>query len=143
VVSTAEAHSLASIPRIARRPETRQEAIANAAIRIAEDLGAAAIAAFTETGSTARRMASHRHGVPLLAFTSRDETRSQLALQWGVETFVVPRMAHTDEMIAQVDRAMLELGRARPGDLVVIVAGTPPGTVGSTNTLRVHRLGGQ
>lgn len=142
IIATVEAQSLGAIPRIARRPESRQEAIANAATRIAEDLGARAIVAFTETGSTARRMASHRHGTPLLAFTSRPETRSRLALQWGVETFVVPRMAHTDEMITQVDRAMLDLKRGEPGDLVVIVAGTPPGTVGSTNTLRVHRLGG-
>ncbi len=143
VIATVEAQSLGAIPRIARRPENRQEAIANAAARIAEDLGARAIVAFTETGSTARRMASHRHGTPLLAFTPRPETRSQLALQWGVETFVVPRVDHTDEMIAQVDRAMLDLGRGERGDLVVIVAGTPPGAVGSTNTLRVHRLGGQ
>lgn len=141
IIATVEAQSLSGIARIARRPETRQEAIANAAIRIAEDLGARAIVAFTETGSTARRMATHRHGAPLLAFTPRPEVRSQLALQWGVETFVVPRVAHTDDMIAQVDRAMLELGRAQKGDLVVVVAGTPPGAVGSTNTLRVHRLG--
>ena len=57
------------------------------------------------------------------------------------ETFVVDPVDHTDAMVAQVDRAMLELGRGAPGDVVVIVAGTPPGTPGSTNTLRVHRLG--
>ena len=143
IITIVESQSLEAIPRIARRPETRQEAIANAAIRIAEDLEARALVAFTETGSTARRVASHRHRVPCLAFTSDPAVRSQLALQWGVETFVVPRLSTTDEMVAQVDRAMLELDRGEPGDLVVIVAGTPPGAVGSTNTLRVHRLGGR
>jgi pyruvate kinase len=64
-----------------------------------------------------------------------------LTLVWGVETFVVPDVRTTDEMVAQVDRAMLELGRGVAGDLVVIVAGTPPGVTGTTNALRVHRLG--
>jgi pyruvate kinase len=67
--------------------------------------------------------------------------RSQLSVVWGVETFVVPEVRTTDEMVAQVARAMLELGRGEPGDLVVIVAGTPPGIAGGTNSLRVHRLG--
>jgi pyruvate kinase len=81
--------------------------------------------------------------VPLLAFTTESAVRSQLALAWGAETFVVPRAAQTDELIAQVDRSLLELGRGRPGDLVVIVAGTPPGYEGTTNTMRIHRLGGE
>ena len=94
-------------------------------------------------GATARHVAVHRHGIPLLAFTSRPEVRSQLALLWGAETFVVPKMHHTDDMVAMADKALLDLGRGHVGDFVVIVAGTPPGTVGSTNTLRVHKLGGE
>jgi len=112
-------------------------------VRIAEDLHAVALVAFTETGATARHVAVHRHRIPLLAFTTRPEVRSQLALVWGAETFVVQKVEHTDEMVALADRALLELGRGQPGDFVVIVAGTPPGTAGSTNTLRVHRLGGE
>jgi pyruvate kinase len=69
------------------------------------------------------------------------EVRSQLALTWGVETFLVPAVEHTDEMVRQVDSAMLELDRMQPGDRIVIVAGSPPSTVGSTNAMRVHRLG--
>jgi len=56
---------------------------------------------------------------------------------------VVPRASHTDEMVMQADRALLEMGRGKKGDYIVIVAGTPPGTAGSTNTLRVHQLGGE
>ena len=67
--------------------------------------------------------------------------RSQLSMTWGVETFLVAFCESTDAMVRQVDQAMLALDRFQPGDLVVIVAGSPPGTVGSTNSIRVHRLG--
>ena len=79
--------------------------------------------------------------VRLLAFTALPEVRSQLALTWGTETFIVPHMQTTDEMIRIVDKSLLELGRYKRGDLVVIVAGAPPGTVGSTNLIHVHRIG--
>jgi pyruvate kinase len=88
-------------------------------------------------------VAAHRHAIPILAFTPRPEVRSRLALVWGAETFIVPQAPNTDEMVAQVDRALLEMNRGKKGDYVVIVAGTPPGTAGSTNTLRVHQLGGE
>ena len=60
---------------------------------------------------------------------------------WGVETFLVPPVAHTDDMVRQVDAALLDIGRCEVGDDVVIVAGAPPGIPGSTNALRVHRMG--
>jgi pyruvate kinase len=132
-----------SLPSVRRRPETRPEAIALNAVRIAEDLHAIALVAFTETGATVRHVAAHRNAIPILAFTPRPEVRSRLALVWGAETFIVPRASHTDDMVAQADRALLEMGRGKKGDYIVIVAGTPPGTAGSTNTLRVHRLGGE
>jgi pyruvate kinase len=117
------------------------DAIAHAAVRVAADVKARALVAFTQSGATARRVARHRPEIPLLAFTTEPEVRSQLALTWGVETFIVPRADHTDVMISQVDRAMLELERGSPGDRVVVVAGTPVGASGTTNTLRVHVLG--
>jgi pyruvate kinase len=78
----------------------------------------------------------------LLAFTPVADVRSQLALTWGVETFLVPSVKHTDEMVKQVDSAMLDLGRMQEGELITIVAGSPPQRSGSTNAMRVHRLGG-
>jgi pyruvate kinase len=62
-------------------------------------------------------------------------------MTWGVETFLVDKVESTDAMIRQVDQAILSIGRFKPGDLVVVVAGAPPSTVGSTNLIRVHRLG--
>lgn len=67
--------------------------------------------------------------------------RSQLSISWGVETFIAADVEHTDEMVRQVDEALLRAGRVRQGDLVVIIAGSPPGIPGSTNALRIHRMG--
>ncbi len=67
--------------------------------------------------------------------------RSQLAMTWGVETFKTDMVEHTDEMVRQVDEQLLQIGRVKEGDLVVIIAGAPPGIPGSTNALRVHRMG--
>lgn len=104
-------------------------------------MGAKALVAFTITGEIARRLARYRSPIPLLAFTPQPSTRSQLALSWGVETFIVPPARHTDAMVRQVEEALLHIGRCDKGDKVVIVAGSPPGTPGRTNALRVHRIG--
>ena len=77
----------------------------------------------------------------MTTMTDAPRVRSQLALSWGTETFIVPHIQTTDGMIRQVDKSLLELGRYKRGDLVVIIAGAPPGTVGSTNLIHVHRIG--
>ncbi len=141
IVVAAE-ESLGDVPLVRREPSTISGAIARAAASVAGTVGASAIVAFTQSGDTARLLAEHRSPIPLLAFTPTPDVRSQLALVWGVETFLVPTVRHTDEMVRQVERAMLDLGRMQPGELVTIVAGSPPSTAGSTNALRVHRLGG-
>ncbi len=129
------------VPVVQQEPDTIGTAIAKAATEVGRAVGAKALVAFTQSGDTARRLARHRSPIPLLAFTPIPDVRSQLALVWGVETFLVPTVHHTDEMVRQVDSAMLDLGRMDKGDLVTIVAGSPPSTTGSTNAMRVHRLG--
>ncbi|PRX98552.1 pyruvate kinase [Allonocardiopsis opalescens] len=141
IVMAAEQETLHAEPVLSRVPETTGGAIARAAAEVGAIVGAKALVAFTMTGETARRLARYRSPIPLLAFTSRPLTRSQLSLTWGVETFTVPHVNHTDEMVRQVESALLEIGRCQKGDKVVIVAGSPPGTAGSTNALRVHRIG--
>jgi len=130
-----------AVPALHHAPKTKAGAIANAAKEIGAMLGATALVAFTTTGEAVRRLARHHSSIPLLAFTPEPGVRNQLALTWGVETFIVPTVRHTDEMVRQVDDSMLAHGRGRPGDTVVIVAGSPPHTPGSTNLIRVHRLG--
>ncbi len=141
IISEAERDSVAAAPVWPARPGSTGGAIARAAAEVGAAVGAKALVAFTMTGETARRLARYRSPIPLLAFTPQPSTRSQLALSWGVETFIVPPTRHTDAMVRQVEEALLDIGRCDKGDMVVIVAGSPPGTPGRTNALRVHRIG--
>jgi pyruvate kinase len=141
IVLAAERECLAASPSLASVPTTTGGAIARAAAEVGAIVGATALVAFTMSGETARRLARYRSVIPLLAFTPEQATRSQLALTWGVETFVVPPVMHTDDMVRQVESALLDVGRGQKGDKVVIVAGSPPGAPGRTNALRVHRIG--
>ena len=122
-------------------PRTKPGVISYAARDIGERLDAKALVAFTSSGDTVRRLARLHSRLALLAFVTEPQLRSQLALSWGTETFIVPEAPSTDDMVRQVDHALLDLGRYQRGDLVIIVAGTPPGTVGSTNLIHVHRIG--
>jgi pyruvate kinase len=131
-------HASSSLPGV---PTTTGGAIARAAAEVGAVVNATALVAFTMSGETARRLARYRSPIPLLAFTTLQATRSQLALTWGVETFIVPPVSHTDDMVRQVQKALLDIGRCGQGDKIVIVAGSPPGTPGRTNALRVHRIG--
>ncbi len=140
IVEAVEADTL-TVPPLTHVPRTKRGVISYAARDIGERLNAKALVAFTQSGDTVRRLARLHTRLPLLAFTPEASVRSQLALTWGTETFLVPKVDSTDQMVRQVDISMLSIGRYQTGDLVVIVAGSPPGTVGSTNLIRVHRLG--
>ena len=125
-----------------KKPRTQGGAVARAAAELADFLDAKTLVAFTQSGDTARRLARYRVPVPVLAFTSDASTRNQLALTWGVQTHLVEHVNHTDAMVDLVDTEMLKLSDYEPGDTVVITAGSPPGVPGTTNLVRVHRLGG-
>jgi pyruvate kinase len=140
IVCAVEENSTAA-PPLTHVPRTKRGVISYAARDIGERLDAKALVAFTQSGDTVRRLARLHTPLPLLAFTPLPEVRSQLAMTWGTETFIVPIIQTTDGMIRQADKSLLDLGRYKRGDLVVIVAGAPPGTVGSTNLIHVHRIG--
>jgi pyruvate kinase len=140
IMEAVEAGSF-GVPQLNHVPRTKRGVLSYAARDIGERLSANALVAFTQSGDTVRRLARLHSRLPLLAFTPVPAVRSQLALTWGTETFLVEFVQSTDAMVRQVDQAMLSIERSRPGDVVVIVAGSPPGTVGSTNLIRVHRLG--
>jgi pyruvate kinase len=141
IIAAAEESSLRAEHSLSRMPTTTGGAIARAAAEVGAIVGAKALVAFTMTGETARRLARYRSPIPLLAFTTNPATRSQLALTWGVETFISATVHHTDDMVHEVDSALVSLGRCAIGDKIVIVAGSPPGSPGKTNALRVHRIG--
>ena len=146
IVMATELHALeqqevGTLRVLAWDPHTIGGVIAKAAGEVAERIDAHYVVAFTQSGDSARRMSRLRGPVPVLAFTPEAQTRSRLSLSWGVETFKTAAVEHTDEMVAQVDEQLLKIGRVDKGDLVVIIAGSPPGIPGSTNALRVHRMG--
>ncbi len=141
IITAVEQEALGDLPPLLGAPHSKAGAICRAAAAVGDVIGAKFLVAFTETGSSAQRLARHRSPIPLLAFTPRPAVRSQLSLCWGVETFLVPQVKHTDDLVLQVDTALLEIGRCEVGDHVVVVAGAPPGIPGSTNALRVHRMG--
>jgi pyruvate kinase len=140
IISTVDSAPL-DVPPLKHTPRTKGGAICKAATEVGEVLGAKALCCFTVSGDTVRRMARFHSPLPLLAFTPEPAVRSQLALSWGVETFLTPYVQHTDEMVAQVQDILLSMDRFEVGDSVVIVAGSPPGAPGSTNALRIWRLG--
>ncbi|MFD1212030.1 pyruvate kinase alpha/beta domain-containing protein, partial [Arthrobacter sp. GCM10027362] len=78
---------------------------------------------------------------PMFAFTPLESTRNYMALIWGITPLLVDFASHTDQMTAQVDRVLYEQDLVDLDDLVVIAAGSPPGTAGSTNMVKVHRVG--
>ncbi len=146
IISATELHALESavdgrLAAIDWDPHTKSGVIAKAAAEVAERVHAKYVVAFTQSGDSARRMSRLRGSIPVLAFTPEDKVRSQLSLSWGVETFKTAEVEHTDEMVRQVDDQLLRIGRVQEGDLVVIIAGAPPGIPGSTNALRIHKMG--
>ena len=140
IIEAVEAESV-SAPPLTHTPRTMGGVLSFAARDIGERIGAKALVAFTYSGDTVRRLARLHTGLPVLAFTPSEAVRNQLSLTWGVRTFVTPPVDTTDAMVEQVDMAMLQIPGYEPGDVVVIVAGAPPNTSGSTNLIRVHRLG--
>jgi pyruvate kinase len=141
IITSTEGHELHHMAAIDWQPRTRGGVIAKAAAEVAERVGAKYLVAFTQSGDSAKRLARYRGQTPVLAFTPEGRVRSQLSLTWGVETFKTDSVEHTDEMVRQVDEQLLKIGRVKEGDLVVIIAGSPPGIPGSTNALRIHRMG--
>lgn len=116
------------------------DAICEAAANCAEGLNAAVVAVFTETGGTARRMAQQRPNARIVAFTPREHVLRRSALYWGMEPRLTPEMATTDQMVEYVARALRREGVVKPGDRIVVTAGTPVGQPGSTNFIKVHEV---
>ncbi|MFC1871832.1 pyruvate kinase alpha/beta domain-containing protein, partial [Chloroflexota bacterium] len=102
--------------------------------------GVRAIVAFTQSGSTARRVSKYRPRVPVLAITPSDTVSGRLLLHWGVYPFQIAAAASVDELFAAGARLARESGLAKPDDLVVITGGVPVGVAGSTNLLKVERI---
>jgi pyruvate kinase len=120
---------------------TDPEILADTAYRAARESGAAAIVVFTSTGSSARLVSRYRPPVPIFAVTPHDTTTRQLAVNYGVTPVLAPDVSSTDEMLAQMERVLVEGGYMKKGQLVVFLAGQPVGRPGTTNLMKLHRIG--
>ena len=139
IVTAAEREG--EVPALTHMPRTKRGVISYAARDIGERLNARAMVAFTTSGDTARRVARLHSRLPLLVFTPNQQVRSQLALTWGAETFLVREVNSTDEIIQVIDEQLLTMENYNAGDTLVVVAGTPPGNEGNTNMIHVHVIG--
>lgn len=141
IIESTETNGLERIDPLQARPHTRGGAITRAAVDIAEGLDIPFLATFTRTGDSARRISRLRPKQPIYAYTHVEHTHNILCLAWGVFPKMVPFVETTDEMTGQVDRSLLSEGIAQEGQFVVIAAGSPPGQAGTTNILKVHKVG--
>jgi pyruvate kinase len=113
------------------------DAVTVAAVRAAEVLNAAAIIAYTQSGSTAKRLSMHRPKTRIIAFTPFEVIRRRLALYWGIRSVIVSELVDTDSMVTATGRIARECGYVKPGDIVVITSGTPIGMPGTTNLMHI------
>ena len=141
IIQKTEEGGLDRIRPIRTAPRTKGGAITKAATEVGAIVGAKYLVAFTQSGDSARRMSRLRSPIPILAMTPEVGTYNRLSLSWGVESMLTPIVGATDEMVKLVDTVLIDSGRADIGDNVMIVAGSPPGIPGSTNAMRVHRVG--
>jgi pyruvate kinase len=141
IIERTEEVALDQIPPLKHEPSTKGGAITKAATEVGSTVGAKFLVAFTQSGDSARRMSRLRSPIPMLALTPEIGTYNRLALSWGVESMLTAVVNHTDEMVMQVDTLLIESKRVNIGDLVLIVAGSPPGIPGSINAMRVHKIG--
>jgi len=141
IIDATETHGLERIPPLTAKPRTQGGIITLAANEVAEFVEAKYICLFTESGDTARRMSRLRSGIPMLAFTIEPAIRRRMAMTWGIQSALVEHVAHTDLMFLQVDDYFLSRGLLEEGDKVVVISGSPPGIIGATNDIRIHKIG--
>lgn len=141
IIEKTEEEALELIRPLTHDPKTKGGAITKAAVEVGAVVNAKFLVAFTQSGDSARRMSRLRSAIPILALTPEIGTCNRLALSWGVESMVTTVVEHTDEMVKQIDSFLIESKRASIGENIIIVAGSPPGIPGSTNAMRVHRIG--
>lgn len=127
------------LPR--RDSVTHAEIVADAAFHAARLAGAQAIVVFSASGASARLVARYRPPVPIFTFTPSSPAARSLSVVYGVHAIPQPHVSSTDEMMALMDRVLLERGLVKPRDAVVFVAGQPIGRPGTTNMMKLHRVG--
>ncbi|HMB53735.1 MAG TPA: pyruvate kinase, partial [Thermoanaerobaculia bacterium] len=118
--------------------------VSAASVYTARELAANRLVAFTQSGYTGRLIARYRPSTPIVVFTPEEEIARQLGLVWGVEAVVLgDELTNLDEVIQVVDRELLALGMAEPGEVIVLIMGAPIPERRQPNLMRVHRVRGK
>ena len=117
------------------------EAVSDAAASAARALDARAIVAFTQSGFSARLMSQERPATPIIAFTPFTAVQRRLALTWGVTSRLIRKVETTDEMVEEIEATLLGDGTVATGDVLVIISGSPMWVTGTTNLMKIHRVG--
>ena len=141
IIERTEEELLHRIPPLRIAPKSKGGAITRAASEVGHIVEAKLLITFTQSGDSARRMSRLRSEIPMIAITPEHHVFNQLALSWGVQPMISELVSTTDEMVRQADKIVLKHNLAEKGNLVVIVAGSPPGIPGSINAMRVHKVG--
>ncbi len=141
IIVKTEQDGLDRIRPLTHAPRTKGGAVTKAASEVGAIVGAKFLVTFTQSWDSARRISRLRSAIPIIAITPEIGTYNRLALTWGVEPLVTPMVKHTDDMVLQADKMLIDGKRAEIGEPVMIVAGSPPGIPGSTNAMRVHTVG--
>jgi pyruvate kinase len=115
--------------------------VSAAAVYTARELGARRLVAFSQSGFTGRLLARYRPSTPIAVFTIEPEVARRLALVWGIEPVVLDQPPeHLDDVVEQVDQELIARGMATPGDVIVVLMGSPIRERRQTNLMRVHRV---
>lgn len=117
------------------------DAVSMAAVRIARRLNARAIVCLTRSGSTARMVSKYRPECPIIAVASAEKACRLMNVVWGVHSVYSPQVETEDLLINNAVMAVVRAGYAEEGDTLVITAGLPLGTSGTTNMIRVYTIG--
>jgi pyruvate kinase len=125
------------------RGNTFADAVADAACRAAEDIDTKVLVAFTHSGFTARLVSKFRPRVPIIAYTPDEKVKNRMCLYWGVIPKIMKLPKTTDEMIANVEKSLLNECIVKRGDRIVITSSSPLSTLGKTNFMKLHRIGEQ
>ncbi len=141
IIESTEDHGLERILPLHSTPRTQGGILTLAANEVADFVEAKYLCIFTESGDSARRMSRLRPKIPMIAYATDPAIRRRMALTWGIQSTLVEHVPHTDRMFIQVDDHLISNDLAKVGDKVVVISGSPPGLIGSTNDIRVHSVG--
>jgi pyruvate kinase len=139
--NSAQAQGFKETPRLRQSTPTYADTMAEMAYRCARMQGAHAIIVFTASGASARLVSKYRPPVPIFAFTGSAAVARQLQLIYGIRPILSSDPEDTDQMVKLLDQMLLGRGLLRERDNVVFMAGQPIGRPGTTNFVKLHRMG--